>query len=62
MGLIRKILLVIGLLGGLAAAEGLNRFGSFVSAFDGVDSSSIFTTGYWSGGLSLRITPRRNCP
>jgi len=39
MGLIRKILLVIGLLGGLAAAEGLNRFGSFVSAFDGADTS-----------------------
>ena len=39
MGIIRKILLVVGLLGGLAAAEGLNRFGSFVSAFDGADTS-----------------------
>jgi hypothetical protein len=36
---------VVGLLGVLAAAEGLNRFGSFVSAFCGADSSSIFTTG-----------------
>ena len=54
MGIIRKILLVVGLLGGLAATEGRNRFSSFLSAFDGVDSSSIFTTGYWSGGLSLR--------
>jgi uncharacterized membrane protein YeaQ/YmgE (transglycosylase-associated protein family) len=30
--------LVVGILGALAAAEGLNRFGSFVSAFDGADS------------------------
>jgi hypothetical protein len=37
-GVIRKVLLVIGILGSLAAAEGLNRFGSFVSAFDGADS------------------------
>ena len=28
----------MGILGALAAAEGLNRFGSFVSAFDGADS------------------------
>tara|TARA_Y100000294_G_scaffold91409_1_gene85162 strand:+ start:416 stop:628 length:213 start_codon:yes stop_codon:yes gene_type:complete len=45
LGIIRRILLVVGLLGVLAAAEGLNRFGSFVSAFCGADSSSIFTTG-----------------
>ena len=30
--------MVVGILGALAAAEGLNRFGSFVSAFDGADS------------------------
>ena len=53
---------MVGLLGVLAAAEGLNRFGSFVSAFCGADSSSIFTTGDLGGGLSIRITPRRNCP
>ena len=29
---------MVGILGALAAAEGLNRFGSFVSAFDGADS------------------------
>ena len=29
---------MVGILGGLAASEGLNRFGSFVSAFDGADS------------------------
>ena len=31
--------MVVGILGALAAAEGLNRFGSFVSAFDGADAS-----------------------
>ena len=35
---INKILLVAGILGALAAAEGLNRFGSLVSAFNGADS------------------------
>ena len=30
---------MVGILGALAAAEGLNRFGSFVSAFDGADAS-----------------------
>ncbi len=27
--------------GGLAASEGLNRFGSFISAFDGADSACL---------------------
>ena len=49
--------MVVGILGALAATEGLNRFGSFVSAIDGVDFFSIFTTRDLGGGLSLRITP-----
>ena len=34
----RKLIMIIGMLGALAAAEGLNRFGSLVSAFDGADA------------------------
>lgn len=34
----RKLILLCGILGALAAAEGLNRFGSLVSAFDGTDA------------------------
>ena len=30
--------MVVGILGALVAAEGLNRFGSFMSAFDSADS------------------------
>jgi len=36
--MLNKIIIVIGILGSLAAAEGLNRFGSFVSAFGGGDA------------------------
>ena len=32
-----KLILIVGILGSLAAAEGLNRFGSLVSAFEGAD-------------------------
>ena len=38
MILFRKILLVAGILGALAAAEGLNRFGTLVSSFGGADA------------------------
>lgn len=49
----RKLVLIIGILGALAAAEGLNRFGSLVSAFKGGDAPiysgmlgiSVFGTG-----------------
>ena len=34
----RKLILICGILGSLAAAEGLNRFGSLVAAFDGADA------------------------
>ena len=34
--MIRKLILTVGILGALAAAEGLNRFGGLVSAFGGV--------------------------
>ena len=36
--MLKKIVLVIGILGALAAAEGLNRFGGLVSAFGGADA------------------------
>lgn len=36
--MIRKLILIVGILGALAAAEGLNRFGGFVAAFDGADA------------------------
>ena len=36
--MINKIILFFGMLGALAAAEGLNRFGSLVSAFGGADA------------------------
>ena len=38
MNLFRRILLVAGILGALAAAEGLNRFGTLVSSFGGADA------------------------
>jgi hypothetical protein len=41
--MLRKVAAGIGLLGTLAAAEGLNRFGSFVHAFRGSDAS-FYTT------------------
>ena len=34
----RRLILILGILGSLAVAEGLNRFGSLVSAFDGADA------------------------
>ena len=34
----RKLILIVGFLGLLAAAEGLNRFGALVSAFEGADA------------------------
>ena len=36
--MLKKIVIVIGVLGALAAAEGLNRFGGLVSAFGGGDA------------------------
>ena len=36
--MIRKLILIVGILGALAAAEGLNRFGGLVSAFGGADA------------------------
>ena len=36
--MIKKIVLVVGILGALAAAEGLNRFGGLISAFGGADA------------------------
>ena len=36
--MIKNIVLVIGILGALAAAEGLNRFGGLISAFGGADA------------------------
>ena len=36
--MIRKLILIVGILGALAAAEGLNRFGGLVSAFGGSDA------------------------
>jgi hypothetical protein len=35
---VKKVVYVIGILASLLAAEGLYRFGSFVSAMDGADS------------------------
>ena len=49
--------MVLLFVSGLVGAGGFNRFGSFVSAIDGVDFFSIFTTRDLGGGLSLRITP-----
>lgn len=34
----RRLILISGILGSLAAAEGLNRFGALVSAFEGADA------------------------
>ncbi len=39
----KRVLLVVGIPGALAAAGGLNRFGSFVSAFDGADASFLLS-------------------
>ena len=36
--MLKKTILIIGILGALAAAEGLNRFGGLVSAFGGGDA------------------------
>ena len=36
--MIRKLILIVGILGALTAAEGLNRFGGLVSAFGGADA------------------------
>ena len=36
--MLRKIILIVGILGALAAAEGLNRFGGLVSVFGGADA------------------------
>ena len=47
--MIKKIALVIGILGALAAAEGLNRFGSLISAFGGGDSP------FYTGMLAISI-------
>ena len=38
MNVINRIIMVIGILGAIAAVEGLNRFGGFVSAFGGGDT------------------------
>ena len=38
MNVINRIIMVIGILGAIAATEGLNRFGGFVSAFGGGDT------------------------
>ena len=38
MQVIIKIVLVVGILGAIAAVEGLNRFGGLVSAFGGGDA------------------------
>ena len=38
MQIVCKIVLVLGILGAVAAAEGLNRFGGFVSALGGEDT------------------------
>ena len=55
MQVIIKIVLVVGILGAIAAVEGLNRFGGLVSAFGGGDppkSSATFLhlTGRWNRG------------
>ena len=36
-GMIRKLVLIVGILGALTAAEGLNRFGGLVAAIGGAD-------------------------
>ena len=38
MKALRFAILIVGCLSSLVAAEGLNRFGGFVSAFDGADA------------------------
>ena len=43
MLVIRKIILIAGCLAALAAAEGLNRFGGFVSALGGGDAPFYMT-------------------
>ena len=57
--MINKIILFFGILGALAAAEGLNRFGSLVSTFGGADAPiyqfiliiSMIGAGGWLLGL-----------
>ena len=38
MQIVIKIVLVVGILGAVAAVEGLNRFGGFVATFGGGDA------------------------
>lgn len=45
----KKIVLILGIIGALLAAEGLNRIGSFVSAFGGEDSP------FYQGALIISV-------
>ena len=54
--MIKKIVLVIGIFGALAAAEGLNRFGGLISAFGGADAPfymGMFVISILSAGVLL---------
>jgi hypothetical protein len=46
---VRKVVLAIGILGALAASEGLNRFGSMVAALKGGDAP------FYSGMLAISV-------
>ena len=56
MKFVNKIILILGILGAAAAAEGLNRFGSLVSALDGADAPiylAMLVVSVVGGGILL---------
>jgi len=60
----KKVVLILGIIGALIAAEGLNRIGSFVSAFGGEDSPfylfSLIVAVFASGVLLLALFNKTN--
>ena len=62
----RNLVLIFGILGSLAAAEGLNRFGSLVAAFDGADApfymAMLVVSVLGAGVLLLGLAGKSNRP
>ena len=64
--MIRKLILIVGILGALAAAEGLNRFGGLVSAMGGGDAPfymvMLIVSVVGAGVLLLGLVGKSNRP
>lgn len=60
----KKIILIVGILGSLTAAEGLNRYGILISAFDGGDApfytGMLFISVLSAGVLLMSIFNKSN--